>query len=100
MVKGDDEIMVLGEIIQLESGTQKLIEKLNHEKDSQEKALGEFDSTLENVLEKLSQEKDSLDDFYGFMYDTNDDAIISDDPFHETEDLSVELDKAIEDVVV
>ncbi|GKE48275.1 hypothetical protein Tco_1479533 [Tanacetum coccineum] len=53
MVEGDDEIKVLGEInVQLESGTQKLIEN-------------------------LSQEKDSPDDFYGFMYDTDNDASIS-----------------------
>ncbi|GJT86612.1 hypothetical protein Tco_1068329 [Tanacetum coccineum] len=56
MVEGDDEIK---------------------EKDSQEEALIEFNSTLENILEKLSQENDNLDDFYGFMYDTNDDASIS-----------------------
>ncbi|GKE08245.1 hypothetical protein Tco_1411796 [Tanacetum coccineum] len=104
MVEGDDEIK---------------------EKDSQEEALIEFNSILENILEKLSQENDNLDDFYGFMYDTDDDdASISgkssdhfdwdwpekdslctkvewqDDPFHETKYLYVELDKAIEDVVV
>ncbi|GJX41095.1 hypothetical protein Tco_0256085 [Tanacetum coccineum] len=44
---------------------------------AQEEALGEFDSTLENILEKLSQEKDIPNDFYGFMYDTSDDASIS-----------------------
>ncbi|GJZ68374.1 hypothetical protein Tco_0631614 [Tanacetum coccineum] len=78
MVEGDDEIKVLEEInVQLESGTQKLIENLSQEKDSQEEALGEFDSTLDNILEKLSQEKDSPDDFYGFMYDTDNYANIS-----------------------
>ncbi|GKC29980.1 hypothetical protein Tco_1037274, partial [Tanacetum coccineum] len=68
-------------------------------------------------------EIDSLNEFYGFMYVTDDDASISgksseffgwdrpgkdlpgtkgdwqDDPYHETEDLFVELDQAIEDVV-
>ncbi|GKD69126.1 hypothetical protein Tco_1323216 [Tanacetum coccineum] len=58
MVERDDEIKVLGEInVELESGTNKLIEKLNQEKNSQEEALEEFNSTLDNVLEKLSQEK-------------------------------------------
>ncbi|GJR16846.1 hypothetical protein Tco_0965373 [Tanacetum coccineum] len=32
---------------------------------------------MENILEKLSQEKYSPNDFYGFMYDTDDDASIS-----------------------
>nr|GEY19522.1 hypothetical protein [Tanacetum cinerariifolium] len=78
MVERDEEINVLGEInIELESGTNKLIEKLSHEKDSQEEALEEFNSTLDNVIEKLSQKKDSPNDFYGFMYDTDDDASIS-----------------------
>ncbi|GJZ10928.1 hypothetical protein Tco_0545687 [Tanacetum coccineum] len=48
MVKGDDEIKVLVEI------------------------------NAESESEKLSQEKDSPDDFYGFIYDTDDDASISD----------------------
>ncbi|GJW91961.1 hypothetical protein Tco_0169514 [Tanacetum coccineum] len=123
MVKGDDEIKVSGEI-NVELGTHKLIEKLRQEKDSQEEALREFNSTLENVLQKLSHEKDSFDDFNGFMYDTDDDASISgklseqfgwdlpekdspstefdwqDDPFHEIEDLFVGLDQAIENAVV
>ncbi|GJY46983.1 hypothetical protein Tco_0436046 [Tanacetum coccineum] len=100
MVEGDDEI-----------------KKLSQEKDSQEEALIEFNSALENILEKLIQENDNLDDFYGFMYDTDDDASISgkssehfdwdwpkkdspctelewqDDFFHETKDLYVELKK-------
>ncbi|GKC06032.1 hypothetical protein Tco_0997642 [Tanacetum coccineum] len=77
MVERDDEIKVLGEInVELESGTNKLIEKLSQEKDSQVEALKVFNSALDNVLEKLSQEKDSPDDFYGFMYDTDDDASI------------------------
>ncbi|GKF62418.1 hypothetical protein Tco_0182472, partial [Tanacetum coccineum] len=42
--------------VPLESSTNKLIEKLNQEKDSQEEALEEFNSTLDNVLEKLSHE--------------------------------------------
>ncbi|GJV31068.1 hypothetical protein Tco_1391468 [Tanacetum coccineum] len=112
---------VLGEInVELESVTHKVIEKLSQEKYSQEEALKEFNLTLDNVLEKLSQEKDSPDDFYGFMYDTNNDASISgkssdhfgwdwpemdslvievdwqDDPFHETKDLFVGLDQAIQ----
>ncbi|GJV02387.1 hypothetical protein Tco_1335956 [Tanacetum coccineum] len=63
--------------VELDSGTKKLREKLSQEEDSEEEALEEFNSTLDNVLEKLSQEKDSPDDFYGFMYDTDDDASIS-----------------------
>nr|GFA48151.1 hypothetical protein [Tanacetum cinerariifolium] len=67
MVESDDEIKVLGEInLELESGTNKLIEKLSQEKDSQEEALEEFNLTLDNVLEKLSQKKDScnISDFH------------------------------------
>ncbi|GJW05032.1 hypothetical protein Tco_1563888 [Tanacetum coccineum] len=88
------------------------------------KVLGETNVDLESgthkLIEKLSQEKDSPDDFYGFMYDTNNDASISgkssdhfgwgwpemdslvievdwqDDPFHETKDLFVGLDQAIQ----
>ncbi|GJX36586.1 hypothetical protein Tco_0248143 [Tanacetum coccineum] len=64
MGKGDDEIKVFAEInVELQSGTDKLIEK-------------------------LSQEKDSI------KFDWQD------DPYHETEDLFVELDQAIEDVVI
>ncbi|GKG38193.1 hypothetical protein Tco_0457416, partial [Tanacetum coccineum] len=77
-VERDHEIKVLGEVnVELESGTKKLREKLSQEEDSEEEALEEFNSTLDNVLEYLSQEKDSLDDFYGFMYDMDDDASIS-----------------------
>ncbi|GJX60451.1 hypothetical protein Tco_0291841 [Tanacetum coccineum] len=67
------------------------------------------------------KEKDSLDDFYGFMYDTDNDASVSgkscghfgwdrdspgtevdwqDDPLHETEDFFVRLDQSIQVVVV
>ncbi|GJX71145.1 hypothetical protein Tco_1040532 [Tanacetum coccineum] len=54
MVEGDDEIKVLGEInIELESRTHKPIEKLSQEKDSQEEALEEFNSTLENVAREV-----------------------------------------------
>ncbi|GJU81173.1 hypothetical protein Tco_1283538 [Tanacetum coccineum] len=78
MVERDDEIKILGEInVELDSGTNKLIRKLSHEKDSQEEALEEFNSTLDNVLEKLSHEKDIPNDSIGFMYDTDDDASIS-----------------------
>ncbi|GKA30041.1 hypothetical protein Tco_0716286 [Tanacetum coccineum] len=123
MVERDDKIKVLGKInVKLESGTNKLGAKLNQEKDSEEEALKEFNSTLDNVLEKLSQEKDSPYDFYGFMYDTDDDdASISgkscehfgwdwdspgievdwqDDPLHETKDFFVGLDQSIQVVVV
>ncbi|GKA54041.1 hypothetical protein Tco_0752990 [Tanacetum coccineum] len=94
MVKHDDEIKVLGDInVELESGTKKLREKLSQE----EKALEEFNSTLDNTLEKLSQEKDSPDEFYGFMYDTDNDA---NEPLHETEDFFVGLDESIQVVVV
>nr|GEV02579.1 hypothetical protein [Tanacetum cinerariifolium] len=76
--KCDDEIKVLGEVnIEFKPVTKKLKEKLSQEEDNEEEALKEFNSTLDNILEKLSQEKDSLDDFYGFMYDTDDDASIS-----------------------
>ncbi|GJS47475.1 hypothetical protein Tco_0597596, partial [Tanacetum coccineum] len=122
--------------LELQSGTHKLIKKLSQEKVSQEEAIEQFksmverddeikfNSTLDNVLEKLSQEKDSPDDFYGFMYDTDDDASISgkscehfgwdwpekdspgtevdwqDDPLHETEDFFVGLDQSIQVMVV
>ncbi|GJV09966.1 hypothetical protein Tco_1351507 [Tanacetum coccineum] len=101
MVERDDEIKVLGEIkTELQSGTHKVIKKLSQEKvsqqealekfkwtvvrdheikeeDTEEEAFEEFSSTLDNVLEKLSQENESPDDFYGLMYDTDDDASIS-----------------------
>ncbi|GJX32454.1 hypothetical protein Tco_0242309 [Tanacetum coccineum] len=78
MVGRDEEIKVLGEVnVELESGTNKLIDKFSQEKDSQDEVLEEFNSALDNVLDKLSQEKDSPDDFYGLMYDTDDDASIS-----------------------
>ncbi|GJR69031.1 hypothetical protein Tco_0015096 [Tanacetum coccineum] len=121
MVERDDEIKVLGDInMELESGTKKLRDKLSQEEDALEK----FNSTLDNVLEKLSQEKDSPNDFYGFMYDTADDANISgklceyfgwdwpekdspgtkvdwqDNPLHETNDFFVGLDQSIQVVVV
>nr|GEX62003.1 hypothetical protein [Tanacetum cinerariifolium] len=122
MVERDDEIKVFGEInVELESGINKLIERLSQKKYSQEDALKEFNSILDNVLEKLSQEKDSSYDFYGFMYDTNNDASITgkssdhfswdwlekdspgtevdwqDDPFHETKGV---FDQSIQVVVV
>nr|GFC21696.1 hypothetical protein [Tanacetum cinerariifolium] len=129
MDKRDDEIKVLGEIkIELESGTHKVIEKLSQEKVSQQEALEKFkwtvfvimksSSTLDNVLEKLSQKNESPCEFYGLMYDTDDDASISgksckhfgwdspgtevdwqDDPLHETEDLFVGLHQPIQLVV-
>ncbi|GJU37235.1 hypothetical protein Tco_1185589 [Tanacetum coccineum] len=74
----DHEIKVLREVnVELESGSKKLREKLSQEEDTEEEAFKEFSSTLDNVLEKLSQENESLDDFYGLMYDTDDDASIS-----------------------
>ncbi|GJR69267.1 hypothetical protein Tco_0015332 [Tanacetum coccineum] len=113
-VELDHEIKVFREVnVELESGTKKLREKLSQAEDIDEEALEEFNSTLDNVLENLSQEKDSPDDFYGFMYDIDDDASISrkscehfgwywdssgtevdwqDDPLHETEDFFVGLD--------
>ncbi|GJT73048.1 hypothetical protein Tco_1032334 [Tanacetum coccineum] len=124
-VERDHEIKVLGEVnIELESCTKKLREKLSQEADSKEEDLEEFNLTLDNILEKLSQEKDSPDDFYVFMYDTDDDASISgkscehfgwdwpqndspstevdwqDDPLHETRDFFVRLDQSIQVVVV
>nr|GEW00464.1 hypothetical protein [Tanacetum cinerariifolium] len=56
---------------------KKLREKLSQEEDTEEQAFEEFSSTLDNVLEKLSQGNESPDDFYGLMYDTDDDASIS-----------------------
>nr|GEV01446.1 hypothetical protein [Tanacetum cinerariifolium] len=74
----DHEIKVLGEVnVELESGNKKLREKLRQEEDTEEHAFEEFSSTLDNVLEKLSQENESPNDFYGLMYDTDDDASIS-----------------------
>nr|GEV39260.1 hypothetical protein [Tanacetum cinerariifolium] len=94
-VECDHEIKVLGEVnVELESNTKKLREKLSHEEDSEEEALEEFNSTLDNVLEKLSQEKDSPGDFYGFMYDTDDDASISGKSY-----FFVRLDQSIQLVV-
>nr|GEY89058.1 hypothetical protein [Tanacetum cinerariifolium] len=131
---------VLREIkIELESGTHKVIEKLSQEKvshqealekfkwtvvrDHEIKVLGEVNVELEsgnNILEKLSQENKSPRDFYGLMYDTDDDANISekscehfgwdwdspgtevdwqDDHLHETKDLFVGLDQPIQLVV-
>ncbi|GJT53465.1 hypothetical protein Tco_0988519 [Tanacetum coccineum] len=95
-VERNHEIKVLGEVnVELESGTKKLREKLSQEEDSEEEDLEEFNLTLDNILEKLSQEKDSPDDFYGFMYDTNDDASIS-----GKSDFFVGLDQPIHVVVV
>ncbi|GKD80874.1 hypothetical protein Tco_1347713 [Tanacetum coccineum] len=121
-VERDHEIKVLGEVnVELESGTKKLRDKLSQDEDSKDKALEEFNSTLDNILEELSQEKDSPDNFYGFMYDTDDDASISgklcehfgwdwdspgievdwqDDPLHETKDFFVGLDQSIHVIVV
>ncbi|GJT30039.1 hypothetical protein Tco_0910314 [Tanacetum coccineum] len=74
----ENEIKVLGEVnVELESGSKKLRENLRQEEDTEEEAFEEFSSTLDNVLEKLSQENESPDDFYGLMYDTDDDASIS-----------------------
>nr|GEU33414.1 hypothetical protein [Tanacetum cinerariifolium] len=42
-----------------------------------DKDFEEFSLKLDNVLEKLSQEIKSPDDFYGLMYDTDDDTSIS-----------------------
>nr|GEW83750.1 hypothetical protein [Tanacetum cinerariifolium] len=78
MVVRDHEIKVLGEVnVELEYGSKKLREKLRQEEDTEEQAYEEFSLTLDNVLEKLSQENESPDDFYGLMYDTDDDAGIS-----------------------
>nr|GEU53812.1 hypothetical protein [Tanacetum cinerariifolium] len=91
----DHEIKVLGEVnVELESGNKKLREKLRQEEDTEEHAFKEFSSTLDNILKKLSQENESSDDFYGLMYDTDDDAIISGKPY-----LFVGLDQPIQLVV-
>ncbi|GJW57035.1 hypothetical protein Tco_0103766 [Tanacetum coccineum] len=120
----DHEIKVLGEVnVELKFGSKKLRKKLSQEEDTEDEAFEEFSSTLDNVLEKLSQENESPDDFYGLMYDTDDDISISrkscehfgwdwpendspgtevdwqDDPLHETEDFFVGLDQPIQVVV-
>nr|GEX70889.1 hypothetical protein [Tanacetum cinerariifolium] len=117
----DQKIKVLEEVsVKLVSVSKKLREKLSHEEDIEEEAFEEFSSTLDHVLEKLSQENESPDDFYGLMYDTDDDASISGkscepfgwdwdspssevdwqyDPLHETEDFFVGLDQPIQLVV-
>nr|GEU59282.1 hypothetical protein [Tanacetum cinerariifolium] len=126
MVERDDEIKVLGEIkIELESRTHKVIGKLIQEKVSQQEALEKFKWTVVRdheikVLGEINMELESGNDFYGLMYDTDDDASISgkscehfgwdwdspgtevdwqDDPLHETEDLFVGLDQPIQLVV-
>nr|GFC14660.1 hypothetical protein [Tanacetum cinerariifolium] len=63
--------------VELKSGSKKLRERLRQEEDTEEEAFEEFSSTLDNVLKKPSQENESLGDFYGLMYDTNDDTCIS-----------------------
>ncbi|GJS71569.1 hypothetical protein Tco_0704410 [Tanacetum coccineum] len=74
----DHEIKVIGEVnVELESGIKKLREKLSQKEDTKEEAFEEFSSTLDNALEMLSQENESPDDFYGLMYDTDDNASIS-----------------------
>nr|GEU92663.1 hypothetical protein [Tanacetum cinerariifolium] len=78
MIVRDNEIKVLGEVnVELESGSKKLREKLRQEEDTEEEAFEEFSSTLDNVLGKLSYENESPGDFYGLMYDMDDDASIS-----------------------
>nr|GEX05660.1 hypothetical protein [Tanacetum cinerariifolium] len=95
MVERDDEIKVLGEVsMELKSGSKKLREKLHQEEDTEEQDFEEFSSTLDNVLEKLSQENKSPDDFYGLMYDTDDNARISGKSY-----LVVGLDQPIQLVV-
>ncbi|GJU15834.1 hypothetical protein Tco_1143800 [Tanacetum coccineum] len=94
------DLRLLGILFRIKSGTHKVIEKLSQEKvsqqealekfkwkvvrdheikeeDTKEEAFEEFSLTLDNVLEKLSQENESPDDFYGLMYDTDDDASIN-----------------------
>nr|GEV09536.1 hypothetical protein [Tanacetum cinerariifolium] len=91
----DHEIKVLGEVnVELESGSKKLREKLRQEEDTEEHAFKEYSSTLDNILKKLSQENESSDDFYGLMYDRDDDASISGKPY-----LFVGLDQPIQLVV-
>nr|GEZ46075.1 hypothetical protein [Tanacetum cinerariifolium] len=91
----DHEIKVLGEVnVELESGSKKPREKLRQEEDTAEQAVKEFSSTLDNILEKLSQENESSNDFYGLMYDTDDDASISGKSY-----LFVGLDQPIQLVV-
>nr|GEW88303.1 hypothetical protein [Tanacetum cinerariifolium] len=118
MVERDDEIKVLGEIkIELESGNHKVIGKLIQERvrqqealekfkwtvvrdheikeeDTEEQDFEEFSSTLDNVLEKLSQENESPGDFYGLMYDTDDDASISEKSWVAEEVIEIANDQA------
>ncbi|GJU78095.1 hypothetical protein Tco_1275165 [Tanacetum coccineum] len=121
MVERDDEFKVLGEInLELHSSTNKVIDKPSQEKsthvetlekfnwkeedtDKEEEAYEEFSSSLDTVIVKLSEESDSPDDFYGLMFDTDDDASTAvdwqHDPLHETEDFFVGLDQPIQVVV-
>nr|GEV27513.1 hypothetical protein [Tanacetum cinerariifolium] len=88
MVERNDEIKVLGEInSELESGTNKLIGKLSQEKDNDDasisgKSCEHFDWDW--------PEKDSPSTEFDWQ----------DDLFHETKDLFVGLDQAIQVVVV
>ncbi|GJY93823.1 putative ribonuclease H-like domain-containing protein [Tanacetum coccineum] len=95
----ENEIKVLAEVnVELESSSKKLRENLRQEEDIEEEAFEEFSSTLDNILEKLSQENESPDDFYGLMYDTDDDAIYS-LTSHVRHDLFFGLDQPIQLVV-
>ncbi|GJV41287.1 hypothetical protein Tco_1419727 [Tanacetum coccineum] len=115
MVERDDEIKALEEFKWTVVDDHEI-----KEEDTKEEAFKEFSSTLDNVFEKLSQENKGLDDFYGLMYDTDDDASLSrksckhfgwdwdssgtevdwqDDPLHETEDLFAGLDQPIQLIV-
>ncbi|GKB38063.1 hypothetical protein Tco_0883005 [Tanacetum coccineum] len=97
MVERDDEIKVLGEVnVELESDTKKLRDKLSQDEDSQEKALEEFNSTLDNILEELRPEKDSPDDFMVLCIEVD----WQDDPLHETKDFFVGLDQSIHVIIV
>ncbi|GJT72166.1 hypothetical protein Tco_1031452 [Tanacetum coccineum] len=74
-----------------------MIENLSQEKDSQEDALGEFNSTIDNIIEKLSEEKDSPDDFYGFLYDTDDDDASISVVYEEVVEMASDQDEALFD---
>nr|GEW64405.1 hypothetical protein [Tanacetum cinerariifolium] len=119
MVECDDEIKVLGGIkLELQSGTHKVIEKPSQEKASQQEALEKFKWKV--VRDHEIKENESPGEFYGLMYDTDDDANISrkscehfgwdwdspgtkvdwqDDPLRKTKDFFVRLDQPIQLVV-
>ncbi|GKB40480.1 hypothetical protein Tco_0885422 [Tanacetum coccineum] len=54
---------------------------------------------MENVIKNLCQEKDNPNDFYGFVYDTDDDTSISDQAIEDVVDQEVANDSLDNDEV-